>query len=105
MEKITIIILSIFSFLFLHSELGLLKNCPDHHKNHDVCEILRDSDNIRTFDYNNFSQNLHMLIPTSFYKDEGYFELPNIQIYYLLKSNQYLSNPPKIIILLKTLLI
>jgi len=58
MKKIVFVLLLILGFLFLHSETGLLKDCEDNHKNHDVCTILQNLDNSRLIAYSNSLHNI-----------------------------------------------
>lgn len=68
MRNIAIILLSVFGFLFLHSETGIFENCADHHAGHDVCSIFQNSDKTRTSSleaFNNITQlvNTALIIP------------------------------------------
>lgn len=60
MKKIAYILIFVLSFLFLHSELGLIKKCANQHADHNVREIIQNSEVARFstnktnyhFDYN-----------------------------------------------------
>ncbi len=64
MKKVAYILFVILGFLFLHSEVGLLEDCDDHHKNHDVCTILQNSDNVISISYSDYFLKIqHLPIP------------------------------------------
>lgn len=92
MRKTAYILLAILGFLFLHSETGFLKDCDDHHKNHDFCTTFQNSDNIRLITYSNSLHNiLKISLPNIIFNVQ-----PTILFDFLLKESKLNDFPHKL---------
>lgn len=100
------ILLIIFGFLFLHSETGFLKDCEDDHKDHDICSIFQNSDNIRIIKNSNLLQNILKISISNIFS----IIQPKLLYYYLIKESEFNGSPHrhkdnKLIYFLSSLLI